>query len=998
MKSSHTSEQTASVPHVSPVRLFFSVLITVALVEFVIMFLLKWLPGLSEAWKAALDALLIAGFSAPVLWFLVVRPLFRVSRSEVSHTSVVLEQVRNAVLLVDERGIVQASNPAATAILKVAHDQILGHPLDVALAAVGVKLPSTDHHAWLSSLSAELKDTETLLEGRRPDGCSFFAEISVSRIVLQYETGFSVMINDISKRRQAEIDGARAQAQFTSIVQNSIDAIIGASDSGKIEVFNRGAETIFGYSASEVMGRPLEMLMPPRFTEIHHGHIAGFSKGQEVSRPMSARSRVVGLRKSGEEFPAEISIAKTTMGDRIMLTAIVRDSTERERVAQELRAAKETAEAAVMMKSQFLANMSHEIRTPLNGVVGMTDLLLQTPLSERQKRYVTTIQTSGDTLMTVINDILDFSKIEANKLVFESIPFDLRERIEHSVAILSGRAHGKGLELACFIHSGVPDVGVGDPNRLSQVLTNLLGNAIKFTERGEVAVHVGVQEESENDFLLQIEVKDTGIGISSEVQSRLFQPFTQADASTTRRFGGTGLGLAISKELIELMHGSISVSSTPGTGTTFRFTVRLGRGTLKQVAYPKKRLEDFRLLIVDDNETNRLVLEHLMENWHIASSSAPSGPAALSLLYDAVNAGDPYSVVVLDMQMPEMDGLMVAKIIKTDPLLAGTKVIMLTSLGGHMSEEELRAAGLVAHIEKPVRQSPLFNAIETALQGATFAAVTAEAKTSVASKITAPLTAEGAIRILLAEDNPVNQEVARNQFEQIGQPITVVGNGAEAVAAFHTGGFDMIFMDCQMPELDGYEATQKIREAEQAAGSPRRIPIVAMTAHALQGDREKCLAAGMDDYISKPVRIAQLQSLLQRWKADITDGKGSAARTAAVAEEDPDSSFIDRERLEEVTGGDRGRLKSLLTAYFKDTEKTMAELEAAFAAGDFPKLKQLGHRSAGSSASLGLNAMAALFRRVEEIGGGSDLGDAPALRRELTACLSRCWETLGSEL
>jgi two-component system, sensor histidine kinase and response regulator len=558
-------------------------------------------------------------------------------------------------------------------------------------------------------------------------------------------------------------------------------------------------------------------------------------------------------------------------GEIIGTLGVTKDITHLKETEIELAGARDAAVESSRIKSEFLANMSHEIRTPMNGVIGMTGLLLDTELTTTQREFAETIRNSADSLLTIINDILDFSKIEAGKLSFETLDFDLVDTVEGALDMFAERARFKGIELACQIPPEIPTRLRGDPGRLRQVITNLLGNGIKFTEKGEVVVSLVKEGETDEDVVVRFSIKDTGIGIPADVQNRLFQAFTQADNSTTRKFGGTGLGLAISKQLVAMMGGEIGVKSEPGKGSTFWFTARLGKQTGPAEPTPSiyfRDLFDLRVLVVDDNATNRQILRHQLFAWKMQKGSASNGFEALDLLRAAAKEGKPYELALLDMQMPEMDGMTLARAIKADPVIASTRLIILTSMGYTHTQEELKAAGVEAFLVKPVKQSRLFDCLISVLGRAAAEHVfTKPAKDSRPDQPNSEPAPVHKVHILLAEDNVVNQKVALAQLRTLGYSADAVANGQEAVTALNQIHYDIILMDCQMPEMDGYEATRLIRQTEKGSGATWKVPvhIIAMTANAMSGDREKCLAAGMDDYLSKPVRRAELALAMARW-------------------------------------------------------------------------------------------------------------------------------------
>jgi PAS domain S-box-containing protein len=760
-------------------------------------------------------------------------------------------------------------------------------------------------------------------------------------------------------RATAEKVSRDRERRLAGVLEAASDAFVSIDTAGFVTAWNRQAVALFGCSEQDALGRRLSGLVVPE--ELRAAHEAGLARhvaGGEA-HVVGQRIEITALAGDGRVFPVELAI--WAHEDASGYSAFVHDISDRLAVQTELEGARDEALVGSRLKSEFLANMSHEIRTPMNGVIGMSGLLLQTDLDAEQRDFAETVRSSAEALLTVLDDILDFSKIEAGKLDVESIDLDLRTVVEESAALLAASAHQKGLELTCLVDTALPAVLKGDPGRLRQVLLNLLGNAVKFTSTGEVGVQARVVDSDEQQVVVELRVRDTGIGMDPQSLERLFDAFSQADASTTRRYGGTGLGLAISRQLVELMGGTLTVTSTPGTGSTFTARMPFARSR-SEVQVPRNvDLSGLRVLVVDDNATNRLVLDRLLVSWGCLPDSVDGAEAGLDKLVTASLAGTPYDVLLLDLNMPDVDGYELARRVRQDPRLAGLRLVMLTSSGQRGEAERATEVGVDGYLTKPVRSGQLHSVLVTVLGRA-------PAPTNDVASTVHPGTGS---RLLLAEDNRVNQKVAQLTLQRLGYTVDVVSDGAEALAALDRGSYDAVLMDCQMPVMDGFAATRELRLRE---GTGPRTAVIALTASAMASDRERCLLAGMDDYLSKPIRAEDLEVVLGRWLINAGDQPLDPAVLAGLRE----------------LGA--GVVQEVLALYLLDADQRLTALRAATDTGT---ALAAAHALKGGSGDVGATRVQTLAAELETRARAGRLPD-PALLDDIAGALHAIQTTAGN--
>ena len=934
----------------------------------------------------------------------------------------ILATASDAFVAMDETGRVIDWNPAAEQLFGWSHDEAVGR------SVAELIVPEDQREAHQRGLTHFLQTEDGPILGRlievvgvTRDGRTVPLELTVSPEHTNSRWIFNAFLRDVSERREAEADLRRqaeelraSEERYRSLVDVSPEAIVVLdAGAGRFVDANPKALELFGMSREELLSKhpaevsPSEQADGRPTPDAAGGYIAAALEGHKPIFDWLHRNA------DGENIQCEVRLVRypdpSGENDKL-LRATIADVSWRKEIEENLRRAKEAAETADRAKSEFLANMSHEIRTPMNGIIGMGELLSATELSNDQQHFLDLMRQSADALLRLLNDILDFSKIEAGRLELETIPFDLRDQVGRAVQVLALKASEKHLELTCRIAPEIPDRVLGDPGRLRQILVNLVGNAIKFTSEGEVSIDVSSEDFDDESALLHFTVHDTGIGIPRDKQSRLFQPFTQVDASTTREFGGTGLGLAICSNLVQMMGGRIWIDSQAGRGTRFHFVVRFPVAESSETPQPAgiEQLQGLRVLIVDDNATNRRILLEQLAGWGADPVSVDGPEEAFSVLSEADRSGSPFQLILLDYHMPRMDGLQFAQELHSHSNAGRCPIVLLSSSIGGIQASSAGTHGIRRHLTKPVLGSDLLEAILSVVGQSASAAPTSSTPTSADTSVPPR-------KILLAEDGLVNQHVAVGFLRKWGHDVTIVENGLQAVEAVEKEEFDLVLMDVQMPEMNGTEATKVIRWSER--DSDRHLPIVAITAEAMRGDREKCLAAGMDDYISKPFAPEDLQRIIAHVPARVlhsrpatqldqapppTDGAGSTEFKLGTEGPDDSSSVATGGsvwmKLLKKAGGDEQIARELAEMFMEEAPRLIQDMREAADAGELERLQRAAHTMKSSSRYLDAGAVADESERIEAAALAGELDGAMGRIAAIDRAIADLLPALRSEI
>jgi two-component system sensor histidine kinase/response regulator len=826
----------------------------------------------------------------------------------------------------------------------------------------------------------------------RKDGRIRWVEMFASRIDYRGKPAIQAALVDITERKHAEEALRETNARLETLIQAIPDVVYVKDVQGCNLVVNKAYEELVTLQQAQIVGKTDEEVLPPSLT-----HQCQLSDDEVMSKREPIRCEEHFTHEDDQRIFFETIKAPLydDAGKLLGLVGVSRDITERKRVEENLKNAKKEAEEANRLKSEFLANMSHEIRTPMNAIIGMTDITLDTDLNDEQRDYLTTVKHSARALLELLNDILDLSKIEADRIELETIDFDLRVTVEGVLDTLAPKASAKELELACMIHQKVPSFLRGDPGRLRQILVNLVGNAIKFTEEGEVVIGVELAEGTDDSASLLFSVTDTGIGIPKDKQTKIFESFTQADGSTTRKYGGSGLGLSICKRLVNLMGGEIGLESEPDNGSRFWFTA-----TLEKQKEPKEDLpsispdiKGMRILVVDDNKTNRTILVKMLESFGCSAEAVERGTEALRALKRAAHGEKLFDLVLLDMQMPGMDGEETLRAIKRHSEIKDVMVIILTSLGIRGDAARLQALGCAGYLVKPIKQSELFDTMITVLSRKE--RKSKEKYFPIVTRHTIAEQKHRKVRILVAEDNPMNQKLAMALLKKSGYWVDAVENGRMVIEKLNRRTYDLILMDVQMPEMDGFEATRIIRVKE---GKKRHTPIIAMTAHAMKGDRERCLQAGMDDYVSKPIEAQKLFESIERW-IDVRGFKKPISRQVKTETNGQTKDIpIDLETALDRLDQDGKLLKQMLQELLKKVPNQLQILEKAVNQGDNEAVEREAHSLKGAAGNLGAKYIADFALKLELSGRKGDLADATQIIEKLRTEFKRLDEYFHQSL